>query len=658
MWQYTPYTVPLILVALLGAAVAVLTWRQGDSKAETWFVAVVLSVSAWAFAQLLIVSAADQATAEVLVRFGSPVAIFLPISLTVFTLHYTGRSDLVTPRRVRALLLLPFATAAVAVLGDALAIDLARVHLDARMVDAGSYDRLEYAFGPIAYFAAGLSWVMVLGCIVLLYKKFRRSRNVYRKLSALFIVTFVVQLSASVATFTGLSPVPHMLALPFTFLVFGTIALLTTVSVRFLRMIPLDRLLSRLGSDSVVLMARDFVVEEMDAGVLVLDADHRIVDINETAKEMMGVNRPVGRSVAAVVDVDAIVDGGPLLDVLRGDRELTAITDELWIDGADGERCYEVTVSPLTDRETVVGHVVMLHDITRQKRRERVLRDREQELEAQKENLVQQTTKLEHQNERLDEFAGIVSHDLRNPLNVSDGTVELCLHRADPDAETVEVPVEHLETIRDANQRMGAIVDDALTLARQGKAITETESVDLADLAERAWANVDTADATLEADLDLRVPADPDRLLNVFENCFRNAVEHGSTGNRTESDDPDGRAGVTVTLGEIDREAGTGFFVADDGAGIPDEEKSDVLDHGYTTSDDGTGLGLSIVTDVASAHGWEVRVTDSESGGARFEFVGVGGDSVGDHSIDAVLEAADSRSDPAPGTQTRAPDED
>jgi len=77
---------------------------------------------------------------------------------------------------------------------------------------------------------------------------------------------------------------------------------------------------------------------------------------------------------------------------------------------------------------------------------------------------------------------------------------------------------------------------------------------------------------------------------------------------------------VTVTVGAID---GRGFYVADDGPGIPEEDREDVLESGYTTSQDGTGFGLAIVSEIAEAHGWSVEVTESGAGGARFEITGV-----------------------------------
>ncbi|MFC6973842.1 sensor histidine kinase [Halomicroarcula sp. GCM10025709] len=86
---------------------------------------------------------------------------------------------------------------------------------------------------------------------------------------------------------------------------------------------------------------------------------------------------------------------------------------------------------------------------------------------------------------------------------------------------------------------------------------------------------------------------------------FRNALEHGSDG-------------ALVTVGPLD--GAEGFYVADDGPGVPESEREQVFERGYTTSSRGTGFGLTIVEDIAHAHGWSVALTESEAGGARFEF--------------------------------------
>jgi len=219
---------------------------------------------------------------------------------------------------------------------------------------------------------------------------------------------------------------------------------------------------------------------------------------------------------------------------------------------------------------------------------------------------------LEREIERLDKFASIVSHDLRNPLNVAQGHLELVETECDSD---------HIEPVRNALDRMNELITDTLTLARQGRIVDETERVSLRGVAEESWRNADTGGATLDVVDDPTVRADPQRLRSVLENLFRNAVEHGSSDSQS---DPHGNAAahagdVAVRVGALE----AGFYVEDDGPGIPEADRDDIFEAGYSTADESSGFGLTIVTEVAAAHGWEVRVTDAASGGARFEFTGV-----------------------------------
>jgi signal transduction histidine kinase len=206
----------------------------------------------------------------------------------------------------------------------------------------------------------------------------------------------------------------------------------------------------------------------------------------------------------------------------------------------------------------------------------------------------EQQRQLRRQNARLEKFASVVSHDLRNPLTVAIGRL---------DHLRGEVDSEHLDVIERSHERMEALIDDLLELAKHGKTVSETRETDLEGLAPAAWGQVETGAATLDCSGDLTVEADPDRCQQLLENLFRNAVEHG------------GRE-VTVRLGGMEN----GFFVADDGSGIPDEDAGKVFDTGFTTNESGTGFGLNIVEEIAEAHGWSVVVTTSEAGGARFEF--------------------------------------
>ncbi|CCQ34643.1 Adaptive-response sensory-kinase protein [Halorhabdus tiamatea SARL4B] len=219
--------------------------------------------------------------------------------------------------------------------------------------------------------------------------------------------------------------------------------------------------------------------------------------------------------------------------------------------------------------------------------------------------LTEYERRLERQNERLDEFAEVISHDLRNPLNVAFGRAELL---AD------ECESAHIEPLVDALGRMEDIVGNTLTLARQGEAVGETEPVPVDSIVEECAKMIDAETATVEVSGEFRIRGDPDRIKHLFENLLSNAVDHAAgEASAAEGD-------VTVRIDQFD---GRGFYVADDGAGIPADERADVFEPGYTTTTPGTGLGLTIVERIAEAHDWEVSVTESREGGARFEFTGV-----------------------------------
>ena len=204
---------------------------------------------------------------------------------------------------------------------------------------------------------------------------------------------------------------------------------------------------------------------------------------------------------------------------------------------------------------------------------------------------------LTRQRDRLDQFASVVSHDIRNPINVASGRLKLAAEECDS---------EQLEIIDRALTRMEELIDDALLLARQGQTVGETESIVLSDLVSQCWGTVATADATIDCQCDAVIQADRSRLADVFENLFRNSVEHGDTA-------------VSITVATTE----SGFYIADDGPGIDPDDRERIFETGYSTETDGTGFGLAIVREIVEAHGWAISVDDSKAGGARFEITGV-----------------------------------
>lgn len=306
----------------------------------------------------------------------------------------------------------------------------------------------------------------------------------------------------------------------------------------------------------------------MNDAAWVLDTNAEILAVNDVAVERTGYTREELLSMRPH-DIDAGLD----------EQKITALVEDMPDDGVqvfetvretkDGE---QIAVEISSSLITYQGETAILsigRDISERKQRE----------------------------EQLEQFASVVSHDLRNPLNVAEGRLELARQECDS---------EHLDGIANAHERMHALIEDLLTLAREGKTVGDIEPINLTRLTERCWANVATAEATLTTDTAQRIRADQSRLKQLIENLVRNAIEHGGED-------------VTVRLGT----AADGFYIEDDGPGIPKDERDNIFEAGYSTAADGTGFGLSIVEQVAQAHDWDIHVTESPDGGARFEITGV-----------------------------------
>ena len=363
-----------------------------------------------------------------------------------------------------------------------------------------------------------------------------------------------------------------------------------------------------LGRDELSGAVYREVFNGIDDGLVLLDPDTgRIVDANGSFVDLAGSDREslVGRTLVSVTNNEsraAVAYAVTMVErAAAGDPQSFEWTDR----GADGEEVeLDVDFSPVTvgGSRLVLG---VVHDVTAERERERALLRRK---------------------ERLEEFASVVSHDLRGPLNVVEGE----LHRY---RETGAV--EHLDAVEAASYHLDRVVTDLLGLARNGQTVGEMESTSLEEVARRAWTLVDGRGSTLVVTEDATLRADPVRLTRALENLFRNSVEHSSASSRARTD-ATAEQGSTNSHSRADRRAvdglevrvgplpdGDGFFVGDDGPGIPAAERERAFDPGFSTAADGTGLGLAIVHRIVEAHGWSVEATESESGGARLAVRGV-----------------------------------
>ncbi|NHN61492.1 PAS domain S-box protein [Halorussus rarus] len=369
----------------------------------------------------------------------------------------------------------------------------------------------------------------------------------------------------------------------------------------------------------------DEVFERIDDGFVALDDEWRFVHANKQARRLLGTDGtdPVG---------DVVWDALPELResevreaFRRAAESQEPVSREEYVEAF--EAWFEFHAYPSES-----GLSVYFRDISDRKRRE---------------------TQLERQNERLESFASMLAHELRNPLSIA----QIYVSSAADGDETA------FEQVEDALDRMDDMIDILLVMTRGSDATIDREPVDLSATATEVWSELATGDARLRVETDRVVEAAGSHVQHLLENLFKNAVEHGSTNRRPQADDvhqtesdaahqkskisedavehgstsPRSQAHedavehsstgsdspsqeendpLTVRVGDLP----SGFYVEDDGPGIPEAERDRVFEAGYTTNAAGIGLGLTFISQLAEIYDWDCRLTESEAGGARFEF--------------------------------------
>ncbi|MCT9097282.1 histidine kinase N-terminal 7TM domain-containing protein [Haloarchaeobius sp. HME9146] len=543
----------------ISLVVAAIAWRNRPAAGSRPLTVFMLSMALW-FATVLGSSLVPGTGLSLLLSKLLYVAVVTIIpAWYALVLEYTGKGNRLTRPRIGLFALVGAVAVALVFAYPAVEVFWTDVTPAAALPpgETASISGHRFSHGPgfWALFAYGTA-LLVAGTYHLL-RYLYYAQDVYRRQGQALVIAVAAPWTANAFYITDLTAFDPT---PFGLFASGLAFAWAMFQFRFLDLSP---------------VAREAVVENMRDGVFVLDEDDRLVDINGAARDMLDLR---GQSVLGD-RLDSVLDDSyqPVAAVAVSASEDSRTT--VGVENEYDTRYFDVQAAPQRDgRGRDVGRLYLLHDITDRKAREE---------------------ELERQNEQLERFASLVSHDLRNPLNVAEGYVELARETGN---------VAHLDEVTVSHDRMRDIIDDVLALARAGQTVDATEPVSLASLAWDAWETVDTGSGTLVVDGDCSFLADQRQLRRALENLFRNSVEHTTPG-------------VQVRIGPLPGDE-QGFYVEDDGPGIPEAEREQVLEDGYSTNEEGTGLGLSIVRSIVEGHGWSLVVTDGRDGGARFEVTG------------------------------------
>jgi len=543
----------VLLATVVSAVLAVYSWRRIEHPISDSYARLLAADSLWADWYLVVIlSGGGLVTTGALI--GQSVSASLAaVMWFLFVIEYTGDSEWL-PEVVGPILLSEIGLYTVLRLLNPNGLAIREIATG----EFGLFVLSAEVFGPIVFAQLALVYGLLGVSFVLLGRFMWKTQNLYRYQAGAILLTAVV-VTASTVLFVSEYRLHPQLDITSVFFVFQAVVIgVALYRYDFLKVAP---------------VAADRIFREMADPVLILDADQGIIDANDAAEGIVD-----GLSSHHSLDD---LDTGELTSTIRSVVDERAETAEfsLMTDGGRRE-VYDIEVTPITDQfEMTQGHVVVLHEITDRKQRERRLRE---------------------QNRRLEEFADIVSHDLRNPLSTAAGWTEVVDRKLADEKPDIEAARDGLDQIADSHERMDELIEVLLTMAQQGQTVDETEPVALDQCATKAWSTADTGELELRIETNQTVEADPARLRQAFENLFRNADDHGTAS--------------TVSVTELP----TGFAVEDDGEGIADADTESLFEFGYTTDAEGTGIGLAVVKRIVEAHGWQISV-DNSADGARFE---------------------------------------
>jgi PAS domain S-box-containing protein len=363
-WQFTPYVIPVGLAAAVSLAVAAHAWRRRSSRGAVPFVLLSLIVAHWCIWNALELAGTTVQTKVLMSKIEWIGIVFLPVGWLAFALQYTGREKWLTLRNYVLLSLIPAITLLL------LWTNKWHYWIWAELPDEVSLGwGLTPVYGIPFWIYTAYNYLLLIIGTVLLFRALFRSRDLYQGQIRALLVAVLAPLSGNALYLSNLSPFPGLDLTPFAFTV-TNIAILWG----FFRFQLLD----------IVPVARDAVIEGMLEGVMVLDVQGRIVDINPTAAKMIGRETPeiLGKPGAEVL--------AAWPDLVERYRDVPEVQEEFSLQVGSEERHFDLRISPLQDRRgRFNGRLVVLHDITARKEAAQALQETHKRLERRNRQLGQ-----------------------------------------------------------------------------------------------------------------------------------------------------------------------------------------------------------------------------------------------------------------------------
>ena len=566
-WQWTIYTLLLLLAAIAMVGVALGAWQNRDVPGSRAFLFLMGAMALWAGAYGLQVAGTTEQTKLFWANVNHIAVAAVPLAWIAFALQFTGRRHLLTTRTVGVLSAI--SAAYIVLVWTNPHHGLIRESFGVQSVDGGSLVLIDQVFGPAFWVHAVYGYGLMAVGTLLFAQLFVWAPRVYRRQVGLLLVGATVPMATNVAFHADLYAPAGLDLTAFSFVITGVLFFVAMYRYQLLDLVPI---------------ARESVVDTLTEGIVVVDRQRRIVDINNAATTILGVNESViGTNVQQVLpelfeENPTIADGRPA--GIEVSYKFGSTTRQL-----------SVTTTPLADVSGApIGQTITLRDVTE-------TRALEKEVTARLEEVLVA-------NRELETFTTAISHDLRQPARTTERYIDR-VRRSEPNlsAESEEI----LAVAQTNAERMQSMLSALLRYSRIEREDHEFESVSLEDVVSKATTSlrfsIEEIDATVAVDRLPTVDGVEQQLVRLFQNLISNAIRYAG-------DEPPNisiRAETTETEHMI--------TVADSGVGISPDELPYVFDlftsGQQTEASTGTGAGLAMCEKIVEQHGGSISIAST-----------------------------------------------
>ncbi|HET9706114.1 MAG TPA: histidine kinase N-terminal 7TM domain-containing protein [Vicinamibacterales bacterium] len=611
LWPTILHAGALFASTTLSIWAAVLARTKRSVPGSSAFGWLMLATAWWSFASAMHTLVPDREARIVIAKFQYLAVAPIGVLWLLFATEYS-RAAWVRDRILRLLVwIVPFATLVLAATNERHDFYWSAI----TEVSAAAGTRLVYSGGPWYWVHTTYSYVLLLVGTLILMRGLRRFPPPYRRQTAMILAGVIVPWAGNVMYLANVLG-PGVDPTPFAFAASGVCFTWGMYRYRLFGLVP---------------VARDMVVDSMDDGVLVLDSQRHIVDLNAAAERYTGCTpASFGRPVEEVVSwwSQAVTEDGPM------DHGVPAV-----VKVEPGPRYFEIKVSPVRDTERrFAGWLVTIHDISSRRRTEAERYAFERRVQEQQKN------------ESLTVLAGGVAHDFNNLLTGILGNADLLAMLSPPDSDERRAA----ETIVIGAQRAADLVSKMLAYSGGGRVVAEHVDLDalvkeMVDLLAASVARHCALIYNSPGSLPL-VETDPTQIRQVVLNLIVNAAEavddNGVITVETGCENLDREVLRKMTFGsEVPQGPYVFIDVVDNGIGMSEHTLTRMFDPFYSTKDTGRGLGMAAVRGIVRSHKAALRVTSAERQGTRFRVWFPLGVSI--HPISSANEATRGQSTPS-----------